>query len=81
MYKIFSKIELYYNLLKKGNVDEINSTYFNHLLFGGQWRVFDSLNGRVEGKITEVKENGLIELKLRNKQRVTYDFKELSFIL
>ncbi len=81
MYKIFSKIELYYNLLKKGNVDEINSTYFNHLLFGGQWRVFDSLNGKVEGKITEVKENGLIELKLRNKQRVTYDFKELSFIL
>ena len=35
----------------------------------------------LSGKAKTVPENGLIELKLRNKQRVTYDFKELSFIL
>ena len=81
MNKIFSNIEIYYNKLKKGDVEEINTIYFNHLLYGGQWKVYDSINGRIEGKITKVMENGLIELKLKDKNRSTFDFKELSFIL
>ena len=81
MNKVFSKIEIYYNKLKKGDVEQINAIYFNHLLYGGQWKVYDSKNGRIEGKITKVMENGLIELKLKDKNRSTFDFKELSFIL
>ena len=38
----------------------------------------DSNNGRIEGKIVEVKENGLLVLKLRNKELMTFEFKELQ---
>ncbi|MFL2571056.1 MAG: biotin--[acetyl-CoA-carboxylase] ligase [Parvicellaceae bacterium] len=79
--KVFLKMEHYYNLLKKGDAKTINDTYFNHLLFGGQWRVFNSKLGKIQGKIIAVKENGLIELVLSTKQKVTFEFKELEFIL
>jgi BirA family biotin operon repressor/biotin-[acetyl-CoA-carboxylase] ligase len=79
--KIFEKIEYYYNLLKRGEVELINKIYFNHLMYSNQWRIYDSIKGRIEGKIIEVKENGLIVLKLRNKEKLTFEFKELKFIL
>ena len=68
-------------LAQKGDIKTINDTYFNHLLFGGQWRVFNSKLGKIQGKIIAVKENGLIELVLSTKQKVTFEFKELEFIL
>ena len=74
------KIEFYYNLLKRGDINQINHIYFNHLMFSNEWKTYDSNNGRIEGKIIEVKENGLLVLKLRNKELMTFEFKELSFI-
>tara|TARA_B110000438_G_scaffold240010_1_gene238502 strand:+ start:843 stop:1583 length:741 start_codon:yes stop_codon:yes gene_type:complete len=79
--KIFEKIEFYYNLLKKGEIELINTMYFNHLMFSNEWKTYDSIKGRIEGKIIEVKENGLIVLKLRNKEIINFEFKELKFIL
>ncbi|MDB4710554.1 biotin--[acetyl-CoA-carboxylase] ligase [Flavobacteriales bacterium] len=81
MAKVFEKIEFYYNLLKRGDINQINHIYFNHLMFSNEWKTYDSNNGRIEGKIIEVKENGLLVLKLRNKELMTFEFKELSFIL
>ncbi len=81
MAKVFEKIEFYYNLLKRGDINQINHIYFNHLMFSNEWKTYDSNNGRIEGKIIEVKENSLLVLKLRNKELMTFEFKELSFIL
>lgn len=79
--KIFEKIEVYYNLLRKGEIELINRMYFNHLMFSNEWKIYDSINGRIEGKIIEVKESGLIVLKLRNNEKKAFNFKDLRFIL
>jgi BirA family transcriptional regulator, biotin operon repressor / biotin---[acetyl-CoA-carboxylase] ligase len=78
--KVFEKIEFYYNLLKRGDVNQINQIYFNHLMFSNEWKTYNSNKGKIEGKIIEVKENGLLVLKLRNKELMTFEFKELQFI-
>ena len=31
--KVFEKIEFYYNLLKRGDINQINHIYFNHLMY------------------------------------------------
>ena len=80
--RVLIKIEDIVNELIKGETDDLEKRYFDHLLYGDEWKMYRLNNGDIiEGKIIKVMSNGLLVIKLKNDIERTFDFKEITFIL
>lgn len=72
-------IEAWYLTLKRGNLHLIDEAYFANLYLLNKDHVFTLPSGeKLVGKITDVKKNGLLEIKKDGLSHL-YDFKEISF--
>lgn len=78
--KFCSLLEKNYFLIKNGKINELKSYYFSNLL-GYQSERKYIVNGKtITGIITDVKNNGFLELELNN-EVVLFDLKKIKFII
>ena len=76
----FCKIlEKNYLLLKNNKIKELKSYYFSNLIGFQEERKYIVKNETITGVITDVKNNGLLEIKSNNKT-LHFDLKEIKFI-
>jgi BirA family biotin operon repressor/biotin-[acetyl-CoA-carboxylase] ligase len=78
---LFDKLEIWYDKLKAGHLDEIDTTYFKLLYRVNQWCTYSKQGTEFEAKITGIGEFGQLILQDRNQKRSEYMFKEIEFII
>ncbi|MDB5125979.1 MAG: biotin--[acetyl-CoA-carboxylase] ligase [Mucilaginibacter sp.] len=77
--EICNNIEVYYLHLKAGRIEYIRNMYLNRLYWLNEPRQFKS-NGQVfEGRIINVKDNGLLVIDQNGGEQV-YNLKEIEFL-
>jgi len=63
------------------NPDSLNSDYLNTLLFGKEWRKYNTDHELFEGFIQGVNEYGQLQVLRRNGKEMLYNFKEIRFVM
>jgi len=71
----------WYEKLKTGNFDEINSTYFTHLYRRGEWQTYVKQDKYFDGRIVGIGEFGQLQLEKQNGAIEEFMFKEVSFVI
>ena len=79
--KIADLIFEYYNKLKKGETDFINSQYFDKLFKKNTWAKFRKEGIEFEAMITGIGEFGQLQLKNRDGIISEYMFKEVEYVI
>lgn len=79
--QLFEKIEKWYLLLRNNHIETINLTYHQHLLGYKKSIRFMHRNVLFSGCIAGVEENGRIRIIQENNEELTFEIKEISFIL
>lgn len=77
--EICNHIEAYYLHLKAGRTEFVRNTYLSRLYWLNEWREFKSNGEQFEGRIIDVKENGLLVVE-RNRAQHLYNLKEIEFL-
>ena len=77
--ELCSSIEYRYLQLRAGKLDAIDSEYLNNLYKLEQIHTFRMGDQEIEGLITGIDKNGLLEISIDGKLR-KYNFKEIAFI-
>jgi len=81
LYNILEKLDALILLLKDKKIDEIQRRYNNHLLFLYDSKVYTLANGdEIEGKIIEVRQDGLLVIETINNKVMTFDYKEIKLL-
>lgn len=78
---ITEKILFWYNKLKKGELDDIESAYLSHLFRFGEWSHFRKKEVEFEARITGIGDYGQLLLENRQGKTTSYMFKEVEFVL
>jgi len=78
--EVCNNIEAYYLNLKAGKIDFVRNTYLSRLYWFNEQRSFKTLNGVFEGKITGVKEKGLLVIKDNKGDELEFSLKEIEFL-
>ncbi|MBC7912708.1 MAG: biotin--[acetyl-CoA-carboxylase] ligase [Pyrinomonadaceae bacterium] len=73
-------IEKYYLQLRSGNSEWLDNQYLQNLYRINEWHSFTIDGHVIDGKITGVNKNGMLELFSQDKTR-TYSFKEIAFVI
>ena len=79
--KIADLVFEYYNKLKKGKTDSINSQYFDKLFRKNIWAKFRKGGIEFEAMITGIGEFGQLQLKNRDGIISEYMFKEVEYVI
>jgi BirA family biotin operon repressor/biotin-[acetyl-CoA-carboxylase] ligase len=77
--EICSHIEAYYLNLKARKIDFVRKAYLNRLYWLNENKYFKTQNGVVNGIINNVRDNGLLVVKVNNEE-VEYNLKEIEFL-
>ena len=78
---IFENMFHWYQILKNGGFDVIDSTYFNQLFRANEWAIFAKRGVQFEAKINGIGEFGQLILEERNGSISEYMFKEVEFVI
>lgn len=78
--EIFDAVFNWYEKLKSGNYDEINSAYLNHLFAYNKWRMYRKQGVLFEARIIGIGEFGHFRLEERKGNVSEYAFKEVEFV-
>ncbi len=72
---------IWYEKIRVGGFNEIDSTYFNQLFRANEWALFAKHGESFEAKIIEIGECGQLILEERNGTISKYMFKEVEFVI
>ena len=70
-----------YQQLQLGALDEIDTTYLNHLFRYNEWALYKKNDQIFEGCITGIGEFGHLQLTNREGKTEFYAFKEIEFVI
>ena len=79
--QIWKNFSNWYEKLRTGSFNEIDSTYFNELFMAGEWALFAKQGNQFEARITGIAEFGQLILEDRNGVFSEYMFKEVEFVI
>lgn len=80
--KIISEnIMNWYRKLESGDLDEIDSTYFNQLFRANEWAMYAKNGKQFEARIIGIGEFGQLILEQRNGEHSKFMFKEVEFVI
>jgi len=77
--EICNHIEAYYLNLKAGKIDFLRNEYLKRLYWLNENKSFKNNENVFEGKITNVKDNGLLVVQIDDKE-TAYNLKEIEFL-
>ena len=78
---IYDNMFHWYQILKNGDFDEIDSAYFNQLYRANEWAMFAKQGVQFEARINGIGEFGQLILVQRNGSVSEYMFKEVEFVI
>ncbi len=78
---IFDNMIHWYQILKTGSFDEIDSAYFNQLYRANEWAIFAKSGEQFEARINGIGEFGQLILEESNGSLSEYMFKEVEFVI
>jgi BirA family transcriptional regulator, biotin operon repressor / biotin---[acetyl-CoA-carboxylase] ligase len=73
------QLEKQLTILKDTNHEIIKEKYLENLLWKGQEKFFKDKNGKFEGKIVDINDNGLLKIMTFSEEKY-YDIKEIEFL-
>jgi len=79
--KLRNCIQFFYNKLKVGKYNEINSDYLKYLYRHNEVHIFKFDNQCFKAKITGITEFGYLEVLTEKEEIRTFDFKEIEFVI
>lgn len=74
------KIDMWYEVLKTGNFDRLDSVYIENFLYLGQERDYYYKEKPLRATIIGVENNGFLRIKSLDNEEINCDLKELRFI-
>ena len=74
------KIDMWYEVLKIGNFDRLDSVYIENFLYLGQERDYYYKEKPLRATIIGVEKNGFLRIKSLDNEEINCDLKELRFI-
>ncbi len=75
-----SCLEARYLMLKNGDIKSIDNDYSSALFSIGQWKKFESIGNRFNGRIQGVDEYGKLMIETETSEIKLFDLKEIKFI-
>lgn len=79
--QIVAAFEKYYRMLENGQYDAISALYHEALYRRQGFYMYEDGDGRFEGAIVEVGDDGLLVLRDRDGRFREYEFREVKFVL
>ena len=79
--QIVAAFEKYYRMLENGQYDAISALYHEALYRRQGFYMYEDGDGRFEGAIVEVGDEGLLVLRDRDGRFREYEFREVKFVL
>jgi len=79
--KLRTSIQFFYNKLKLGKYNEINSDYLKYLYRYNEVHIFKCDNKHFKAKITGITEFGYLEILTEQNEKRAFDFKEIEFVI
>lgn len=79
--QIVAAFEKYYRMLENGQYDAISALYHEALYRRHGFYMYEDGDGRFEGAIVEVGDDGLLVLRDRDGRFREYEFREVKFVL
>jgi len=78
---VLSGINYYYNLLKNGEFNKINSEFISVLYRLNEIHLFRTENEDFQGRIIGVNEIGQLQIRKANSELLEFHFKEVEFLI
>lgn len=78
--KLCENLNLYYSLLKSGQLNRINESYLSELYQLNQWANYQLQDKKIVAEIKGVDQQGKLQLKTKEGDRISADLKEIIFL-